>query len=250
MLKISQLVEWAEVALSDEHEQLREAEQVAWKIRHLLELRLSVSAAILWVVADAFERDLWHTKKNDFESFELWLEYVFDGTNVKRGTTLWTIANSFAVGLSPWLKQHRIEDARGEITPMRVLEDAGYSLLQDINGAWWSEFKADGPETDEIIEKVIRKIIEPATTRETIEQWLYDQGYRKKQDEREFQHAEQVCTDGIALIVMCPTGQDIEFLRKKMRKHLAMFPGRLQEVSPELVYVGEWGVEMVEERER
>jgi len=43
---------------------------------------------------------------------------------------------------------------------------------------------------------------------------------------------------------------DIEFLRKKLRKWLAMFPGRLQEISPELVYVGAWGVEMIREGEQ
>jgi hypothetical protein len=247
MLKIPQLVEWADISLGPEQSQLRLAEQIAWKIRNLLMLRYSVSAAILWIAADAYECDLWHTPQNDFESFELWLEFVFSGTHIQPGSTLWTIVNSFAVGISPWLKQNKIEDQKGQITPERVLEDAGYSLLQDVNTMWWNEFKRGGPETDERIEKACRKIVQPGITRESIDTWLKEEGYRKSREERAYQFAEQQCSDGIAFIVMCSGSDDVDFVKGKLQRWLAMFPGRLQEVAPELVWVGEWGVEMIEE---
>jgi hypothetical protein len=250
MLKIPQLVEWAGLALGEDHRQLREAEQVAWKIRNLLELRYSVSAAILWLVSEAYRLDQWHTAEEDFESFELWLEFVFDGTNVKRGATIWTIAQSFATGLSPWLRSNNIADDNGEIiTPERVLDEAGYSLLQDVNTAWWSKFKHDpeAEETQEVMQAVTQEIIKPGTTRESIDEWLVAEGHRKRVQAREYQFAEQGCTDGTAFVVMCPKGEDVDFVKKRLEKSLAMFPGRLQEVCPELVFVGEWGVEMIDE---
>jgi len=97
--------------------------------------RNSLSAAIIWFASEVYKRGAWvDPEHGDFESFDLWLQYAFDGTKVKRGTTIWTMCISFATGLRPWLDSHVVADQNGEIiTAKRLITKTGYSIIGDIN---------------------------------------------------------------------------------------------------------------------
>ena len=156
----------------------REAELSASKramlvMNRILKLRGSASAAILHYAYEVKRDNIFVDEDFNDQEFGLWLDQVID-----RGTryTLHATTHTFATSMGPWLDTSSVTCpiTHRDVTPMYLLEKAGYSKVMDVRATWEKLAR----EEDQLgMGKIITLIL--SKSRADIDRELKDEGLRE-----------------------------------------------------------------------
>jgi len=236
----------------------------ALTMRYLLRVERMTGTARLafaWQVA----RDrIWESHDGAFETFEDFWEYCCqdEQLGIKKWSTTWSLTLNFATKLAPWLSSHRLETLGGNlVTPEYLLEHGGFGKLGDIQTAWnmphrkletlrnelsmgWSS--GDLPdaemerlmeateEVNHIITECVGQVLDPAVTRDDLDQYLKEKGWRKPRGpaaNESWRWAAMSGTEDVLFMVMLPR-LAFEFVRKLLGKWLSLAPEKPEAILP------------------
>ena len=139
----------------------------------ILKLRGSASGAILYHAYEVKRDNIFVDEDFNDQEFGLWLDQVID-----RGTryTLHATTHTFATSMGPWLDASSVTCpvTHRDVTPMYLLEKAGYSKVMDVRAAW-EKLAREGDQLG--MGKIVQLIL--SKSRADIDRELKDDGLRE-----------------------------------------------------------------------
>jgi len=241
----------------------------ALTMRYLLRVeRMTGTARLAYAWKVARERS-WESADGTFATFEEFWEYCCqdEALGIKKYSTTWSLTLNFATKLAPWLSSHLLATDDGElITPEYLLEHGGFGKLGDIQTAWNMPHRrletlrhelsigwpaGDLPDTemdrlmktteevDHIISTCVDQVLDPAVTREGLDKYLKEKGWRKPRGPaigQSWRWAAMSGTEDVLFMVMLPR-MAFDFVRRLLGKWLSLAPEKPEAILPQQMEV-------------
>ena len=159
--------------LAEREAELSASKRAMLTMNRIVKLRGSVSAAVLYHAYEVKRDNVFVDQDFNDQEFGLWLDQVVDR---ETRYTLHATTHTFATSMGPWLDRTTITFGPRfvRVTPLFLLEKAGYSKIMDVRSAWK---KAAFEENQHGMARIIQLIL--SKSRADIDRELKNEGLRE-----------------------------------------------------------------------
>lgn len=234
-------------------------------MRYLLRIERMTGTARLAYAWQVARNRTWESTDGTFETFEAFWEYCCqdEELGIGRYSTTWSLTLNFATKLAPWLSSHRLEtDDGAHVTPEYLLEHGGFGKLGDVQTAWNMPHRrletlrheltigwpaGDLPdaemhklieatrEVDHIITACVKQVLNPTVTREGLDEYLKEKGWRQSRQPtaaQSWRWAAMSGTEEVLFVVLLPR-MAFDFVRRLLGKWLSLAPEKPEAILPQ-----------------
>ena len=233
-------------------------------MRYLLRVERMTGTARLAYAWQVARNRTWESADGAFGTFEEFWEYCCqdEELGIQRHSTTWSLTLNFATKLAPWLSSHQLQAEDGShITPEYLLEHGGFGKLGDVQTAWnmphrrletlrhelsigWpagdlpdtemSQLIEATREVDHIIAACVGQVLNPIVTREGLDEYLKEKGWRKSRQPtaaQSWRWAAMSGTEEVLFVVLLPRIA-FDFVRRLLGKWLSLAPEKPEAILP------------------